>query len=123
MIPWDQSMENDIGLIIQLPISESWGTDEEFDLGCQLEIALDELFRRHGCGIVDGNDVGSGSMNIFTYTNEENWNRALDIVLGELKKHELLEKVIIAKSVPIGEDDRGHQVIWPKDFKGEFALF
>jgi hypothetical protein len=116
-------MENGIGLIIQLRITDHWGTDDEFNAGVEFELALDEAFQGQACGEVDGNDFGSGTMNIFIYTSVERWDKALRLVVTELEKRKLLDGATIAKSVEVNGDDREYTVVWPEDYQGSFSPF
>jgi hypothetical protein len=120
-------IDNTCGMIVQVPLSSFWGTDEEMDASDQLAEALDELFQRHGCGKFDGTDCGSGSRNLFIYEiPDEQWDHALELVLEELARRGFLNQVVVAKSILVGPADgpwAEHTVAWPKDFRGEFSIF
>ncbi len=116
-------MKNDLGIIIQLPVTGFWGDDSEMDLRYEIEESLQEVFSTEDCGEVDGGDIGSGTMNIFTYTNASHWDRALELVMEELRRRHLLDRAVIAKSVMVNEEEGcEHTVVWPPNFQGKFSL-
>jgi hypothetical protein len=114
------------GMIVQLPLTGFWGTDEELDSSDLLAEVMEELLQRHGCGRFDGTDCGSGTRNLFIYEiRDQDWDRALDLVLEELRRRGLANQALIAKSVLVGPEEgpwAEHSVAWPKDFRGEFSV-
>src|SRR5262249_42499067 len=61
------TMDSGFGMIVQLPLSPPWGTDDEWAVRGQLREALENLFKSQGCGQFDGADFGSGTTNFFIY--------------------------------------------------------
>ena len=54
------------------------------------------------------------------------WEVALGFAVEELRRRNLLNRVVIAKSILIDADpdpDIVHEVVWPKDFRREFDIF
>jgi hypothetical protein len=110
-------------MIVQLPITGHWGTDEEMDLRHQLE----EEFQQElgGLGSVDGGDIGSGNMNVFIYRIPE-FPPALERVKAVLTRHALLDKAVIERSTfqNEGDDEPSEEVVvWPENYTGVFRLF
>ncbi|MBI1914524.1 MAG: hypothetical protein HYS12_07270 [Planctomycetes bacterium] len=114
-----------LGMIIQLPLTGFWGTDDEMSARDNLAEALEVLFQRSGLGAFDGTDCGSGTTNLFTYgIAPANWDRAVEMVLSQLRQRHLSERAIIVKSLPDEPDDGSEKwiVVWPRDFQGRFSL-
>jgi hypothetical protein len=122
-----ESMKADIGMIVQLRLTGRWGTDKEMQVRDELAEALDAGLRRLGLGDFDGTDVGSGTTNLFIYhIPADRWDQAVEFVLSELRKRDLLEKARVVRSVMKLADDESipeHKVIWPRGFRGEFSIF
>ena len=66
-------------------------------------------------GHCDGGDMGSGQMNVFCRVVDA--AIAEQVIVGDLREHELLEGAIIAQM--IGDEAK---VLWPYDFVGTFAV-
>jgi hypothetical protein len=114
-----------LGMIIQLPLTGFWGTDDEMAGRDDLAETLERLFRESRLGVFDGTDCGSGTTNLFTYEiAPANWDRAVEMVLAELQRRSLLESAIVVKSLPHvpGSGSDGWIVVWPKGFQGRFRL-
>ena len=60
-------MDSGCGMIVQLPLSPPWGTDEEWAVRGQIRAALENLFESGQLGQFDGADFGSGTTNFFIY--------------------------------------------------------
>src|SRR5207248_7805936 len=58
-------IDDENSLIVQLPLSSFWGTEEEYKSREELADALDQLFHQDGCGVFDGTDIGEGKTNLF----------------------------------------------------------
>jgi hypothetical protein len=121
-------MANDIGMIVQLRLTGRWGTDEEMKVRDDLAGALDVGFQHLNLGEFDGTDVGSGTTNLFIYhIPASGWDTAVDFVLSELRKRNLLQGARVVRSETNTSDDDDSipqdQVVWPPDFKGEFSIF
>jgi Fe-S cluster assembly iron-binding protein IscA len=115
-----------LGMIIQLPLTGRWGTEDEIQARDELAEALEDLLEREGLGEFSGTDVGSGSANLFIDgINAAEWEQAVQVVLDELKRRRLGERALIVKSLPEGQEEGGSGwvVVWPKDYRGRFRLF
>jgi hypothetical protein len=114
------------GLIVQLPLSSFWGTDDEYEYHNEMADALDRLFQQHGSGVFDGTDIGEGKTNLFIYEiTDQDFDKAVTLVLQELRRRNLMDKVIVARTVAVGDPDgpwAEHTVVWPENFQGEFQV-
>jgi hypothetical protein len=94
---------------------ETCGSAEDLDKAHEIEHLFNECLGWTGNGLCDGNDIGSGSLNIFSVVVDP--DVAAQTMIAELKKHELLEGVVVA--VRYGAD---YRVVHPPDSKGVFSL-
>jgi hypothetical protein len=119
-------IDDENSLIVQLPLSSLWGTDEEYEARNDLADVLDQLFQQEGCGVFDGTDIGEGKTNLFIVRiTDQDFPRAVALVLGELRRRNLLDKAVVARSVAVGDPDgpwAEHAVVWPENFEGEFCV-
>jgi hypothetical protein len=111
-------------MIVQLPLSSFWGRESELAARDGLADAFDRLFAESELGKFDGTDCGSGTTNLFIYCiAPPNWERAVELVLTELRRQNLAERAIIVKSIWVEERDSCEwTVVWPRDFQGIFRL-
>ncbi|PQO45024.1 hypothetical protein [Blastopirellula marina] len=105
--------EEQTSLILQFKTQDPWGAGDDLDKRYAVEELLNELLGWTGNGMCDGGDIGSGTMNLFSYVVDP--QLACQAIVAELKK-EGIEGGIIAVET---EDD--YQVLWPEDFEGEFS--
>ena len=124
-------MAKQLEMIVQLPLAGDWGTEAQQAAYLDAADAIAEGFDENGLGEFDGNDYGSGTMNLFIYEIPAGrWEDALRFVLETLAAHDLKERAVIARTdMGSGEDDDDEGadlpdevVVWPPDFKGEFSL-
>jgi hypothetical protein len=66
---------------------------------------------------VDGQDFGSGTMNIYIFPTGS-WRDAIEVVTAYLKSRKVLDQAIIAKRPKASHRCK---VVWPPDFDGEFS--
>ena len=102
-------------LIVQYR-TEGWGSSQDLDKRYAVEHQLNECLGWTGNGHCDGGDIGSGTINVFSFVIDPYLAR--DAVVEALRKAKLLSGAIIALD---GED--GFEVLWPEDFDGEFAYW
>jgi hypothetical protein len=94
---------------------ETWGSVDDLGKGHKIEFLFNECLGWTGNGRCDGNDIGSGSMNIFSIVVDH--DLAVETMGGELRKKKLLKGAVIA--VRHGEE---YRVAYPLRYKGEFSL-
>jgi hypothetical protein len=119
---------DECGIIVQLPLSGTWGADEELAARTALANAFDMLFEGHDRhGFFDGTDTGNGTTNLFIEEiADSNWDEALGKVITELRSHGFLDRAVVVRSVEVGPEDgpwAEHQVVWPPGYPGEFSIF
>jgi hypothetical protein len=97
---------------------QTWGSVEDLDKAHEIEHLFNERLGWTGNGFCDGNDIGSGCLNIFSIVVDA--ELAVQTMVAELQKHELLDGAVIAARYG---DEEEYRVLYPSDFKGEFSLF
>jgi hypothetical protein len=100
-------------LIVQY-CTEGWGSPEDLERCHRGENILDEQLRQTDNGYCDGNDIGSGTVNIFLHVLDP--YRAMETITETLGKARMLDEATIALEI-----EEGFQVLWPQDFVGEFS--
>src|SRR5262245_17767895 len=114
-------------MIVQLRLSERWGTDEEFAERDEIGNAVGAELRRRHCGYYDGGDIGGGAANLFFCDIPESaWAAAVEVALDQLRQRDALNRAVIAKSILIEKQpdpEVEHLVVWPPDFSGHFDIF
>jgi hypothetical protein len=92
-----------------------WGSVEDLDKRHQVEELFNECLGWTGNGHCDGGDIGSGSMNVYSYAVDA--QLAVKTILATLRKHRLLKGAVVA--VEEGDD---YRVVYPANFQGEFSI-
>lgn len=103
---------------------DGWGSPADLTKRHQLEEFLDACLDETDNGHCDGGDIGCGSINIYL---EEVIDplRACDSLVAELQESGDLEGAVIALNLdPHGTREEGpyYQVLWPKDYCGDFSI-
>ena len=110
----DPATEWRLQFVIQLPLDDA--NHERLEELLELEERLENLLRDRSVAEIDGNDFGSGEMNIFLFTNEP--EKALN------KVRPLVEEVASPAEYRVAyrafEQDEFHP-LWPKGLK-QFAV-
>jgi predicted DNA-binding WGR domain protein len=101
-------------IVVQFKTKDAWGDAIDLDQRHQVEDILNECLGWTGNGHCDGGDIGSGTINAFSFVVDP--QLAVDAIVAALTKDELIDGAIIALQK---EDD--YEVLWPKDFQGEFS--
>ncbi len=102
------------GLIVQLPVSVAFGTDEEFDLRVRLERELTAALTAVGAGGCESSEIDSSHMN-FHLSGIADPISTLNVAKDVLARSGLLGRAVIvletrSKADP---DDPNLQVLWP----------
>jgi hypothetical protein len=95
---------------------KGWGSPEDLQKGHRIEGLFNECLGWTGNGRCDGNDFGSGTMNIFSIVVDPDLGATT--MVDELRKHRFLKGAVVA--VREGEE---YRVVYPARFKGKFSLF
>jgi hypothetical protein len=94
---------------------KGWGAAKDLDKATKIQSLFDECLGWTGNGHCDGNDIGSGSMNIFSDVVDPELGAKR--LVAELRKHRLLDGAVVA--IREGDD---YRVVHPARFKGEFSV-
>lgn len=97
---------------------ENWGSPEDLDKRHRVEDLMNECLGWTGNGHCDGGDIGSGTINIFSYVIDP--EIAAKTTIECLREENLLEGAIIAIRENIEQEVEEYLVRWPESFKGEF---
>ena len=100
-------------LVIQFLIEDG----DSFDGFLAIEDTLFQAFSQNRHAVVDGHDYGQGKFNIFIFPRGA-WGPVLERVEAFLKLKGWWNRATVAKRL---KSER-YQVVWPKDFTGEFEL-
>jgi hypothetical protein len=94
---------------------KTWGSPTDLNKGHKIEDLFNECLGWTGNGHCDGNDIGSGSMNIFSLVVDPELGAAL--LVEQLRRNRLLKGAVVA--VRQGEN---YRVVYPVRFQGAFSL-
>jgi hypothetical protein len=107
-------MEEHYQVVVQYRL-KTWGSVEDLDKAHKIENVFNECLGWTGNGRCDGNDIGSGCMNIFSIVVHP--ELATQTMIADLEKHGLLEGAVVANRY--GED---YRVVHPPNCQGKFSL-
>ncbi|WP_338758668.1 hypothetical protein V7968_28100 [Nocardia vulneris] len=102
-------------LIVQLPRT---GATDDIDVLQELEVALETALARADIGVIDGNDIGYETMNVFGIVRPSQWAMVVAETEKLLGERNLLEQAVIARRDMAAED--GPHVVRPDDYTAEF---
>jgi hypothetical protein len=105
-------------LIVQFRI-HGHGSIRDLDFRHQVEDQLRAALQEHDLGMVDGGDIGSGSVNVFAIVDPDRWEAAWAAVRSKLIDLELLQRAVVARQV----EDSEPEVLWPEDYDQDFRLW
>jgi hypothetical protein len=105
-------------LIVQFPI-HGHGSIRDLDFRHHLEDVLEAALLEDDLGMIDGGDIGSGSINVFAFVDPDRWEAAWAIVRSKLAEMELLQRAVVARRV----DDHDPEVVWPGGYGREFRYW
>lgn len=105
-------------IVVQYRI-DGFGGESDLARRHRIEDLLGEAFEAADVGVLDGGDIGGGSMNIFLYTHDR--RAAEELVVRTLRKHGLLAGAVVAVC-PSPEEDTPYEVVWPEDYEDEFTV-
>jgi hypothetical protein len=105
-------------LIVQLRI-QGHGSIHDLDFRHHLEDVLGAALQEHDLGIVDGGDIGSGSINVFAFVDSDRWEAAWATVHSKLTEMVLLQQAVVARQV----EDNDPQVVWPEGYGRAFRFW
>jgi len=117
----DTRVDDDMTLqmVVQVPMGVS---DDDLGLRHRLEQDLDQAFDAKGFGLVDGGDIGSGTMNVFALVRPQHWGAALRTAVGMLGDHGIDKSAVVAKR-DLTDDDAMPVIVWPEGSEGPFRYW
>ena len=98
-------------LMIQFAL-DGWGSDADLSRRHEAERAVSQVLLGQGFGTVDGGDIGSGKMTIWTYVIEP--ARAAAACVAALQAADLLGEAVLVSAPP--DDDDTHIAHWPEGY-------
>jgi hypothetical protein len=105
-------------LIVQFRI-HGHGSVRDLDFRHHVEDVLQTALQEDDLGMVDGGDIGSGSVNVFAIVDPDRWEAAWATVRSKLADMELLQRAVVARQV----EDASPEVLWPKGTGQEFRYW
>lgn len=102
------------GMIVQLPVTGAFGSDEDFDLRNLLERELGAALAAAAAGECGRGEIDAGQMCVYLESIRDP-ARTLDIVKGVLAGMKLLHRAVIALETrcEADPDEIDRQILWP----------
>ncbi len=103
-----------LAMIIQLPVTGAYGTDDDFDLRTQLERDLAAALVCGGAGEVDRGEIDGGRMSVFLESVTDP-GLTLDVVKDVLARLKQLHRatVVLETNCEADPDDTDREILWP----------
>jgi predicted DNA-binding WGR domain protein len=108
-------MDEQSQMVVQLRTGDAWGDSSDLEKCHRVEGILNECLGWTGNGNCDGSDIGSGTIN--SYSSVVDPYLAKAAIVQALRENRLLDGAVIA----VQREDE-YEVLWPNDFRGEFAI-
>lgn len=108
-------MDDHSQVIVQFKTKDAWGDTDDLDRRYELEDLLNECLGWTGNGHCDGGDIGSGTINAYSFVVDP--RIAAETIVQTLKDAGKIKGAIVVISTE--EDD---DVVWPPGFEGEFSI-
>jgi hypothetical protein len=107
------------GMLVQLPVTGAFGTDEEFDLRTELEREFGQALAAERAGECGRGETEDGRMNLYLEAVSDT-QLALKIVKDVLNRFKLLTRavVVLETRCEADPDDITRQVLWPVHHAG-----
>jgi hypothetical protein len=100
-------------LIVQFKSIDKWGDEKDLEKKQTIESLLNESLGWTGNGHCDGRDIGSGTINLFSFVVDP--GIATNTILTDFKKRKIEDDFIIA----LQKDDE-ITVLYPENYKRKF---
>lgn len=107
--------KNHSQVVVQFKTKDAWGDTADLEKRERVEGLLNECLGWTGNGHCDGGDIGSGTINAYSFVIDPFIAR--DAIVDALKKNNLIAGAIIATG-----REEGYEVIWPDNYVGEFSI-
>jgi hypothetical protein len=102
--------EDDVLLLVSLPVTGQWGTVEELWSRHDLEDVLDALLRQHQLGECTGGGQGLGQQDIDLAVPRARWQAAFELVRSKLAELGLLGRATVRLHL---DDEDAPRRLWP----------
>ncbi|VTR92642.1 unnamed protein product [Gemmata massiliana] len=101
-------------MVVQLPVTGAFGTDEEFDLRTRLERDFNAALVAENAGESGRGETDDGRMSVYLESVTDH-DAALRIVKDVLVRHKLLHRVtvLLETRCEADSDDIERRVLWP----------
>ena len=111
------------GIIVQLPVSVAFGSDDEFDLRVQLESDLTRALASAHAGECIGGGIDTSHLNL-QFDGIADPSLALSLLKQVLAAAGQLSRAVIILETPspTDPDDRDQQVLWPSSRAGKVGV-
>lgn len=103
-------------IVVQYRTTDEWGDTTDLDKRHHIEELLNECLGWTGNGFCDGGDIGSGTINVFSFVVVP--KEACDSIVNELREEQLLDGAVIAHR----NHDDDYCVLWPTNFGETFSV-
>jgi hypothetical protein len=101
--------EDDLLIVVSLPITDQWGTLDELRSRHDLEDVLDALLRQQQLGECTGGGQGLGQQDIDLAVPHGRWQAAWGLLRSKLAELGLLGRATVRLYLDEGE----HRQLWP----------
>ena len=107
------------GMLVQLPVSVAFGTDEEFDLRVRLEHELATALAESGTGECAGAEIDRAHLKLHLEAIADP-GPALEVTKGVLARAGVIGRAVVALGTRCPSDPDGCDwtVLWPPDTSG-----
>ena len=108
------------GMLVRLPVSVAFGTDEEFDLRVRLEHELVAALEQSGTGECAGAEIDTSHLNLHLEAIADP-GPALEVTKGVLARAGVIGRAVVALETRChtDPDECDWTVLWPPDTSGD----
>jgi hypothetical protein len=101
-------------LVVQYRLA-NWGSPADLEKRHGVQDLLDDTLGWTGNGHCDGGDIGSGSINAYSFVVDP--EKAAEAVIDALERDGMLAGAVIAV-----RENADYRVLWPRDYDGKFSV-
>jgi hypothetical protein len=121
-VTWHHAIMEDIAatqMVVQVPMGIS---TDDLSLRHRLEELLEQALSVDEVGMVDGGDIGSGTMNVFALVTTDRWADALAAAVKVLRELDVDEVAVVARR-DLADEDSMPTIVWPDGSTREFTYW
>lgn len=108
--------EKHFQMVVQRKTADEWGDSSDLDDRYLIEEILNECLGWTGNGFCDGGDIGSGTINVFSFVVDP--HLACKTIIKELRLNQFLDGSVIAYR----DYDDNYHVLWPEGHAEPFSI-